>query len=103
MARMAIYCQDSLGLGHLRRNTLIGHCLLEGSNDRDILLLTDSPAGPFFQLPRGMDHLKLPSIRKVDAGRWESTRLQIETADLLAWRTSLLQKTLLHYRPDLVL
>src|SRR5437870_1163303 len=90
-SHVAIYCQDSLGLGHLRRNTLIGQHLLEATTtSRDILLFTDSPAGPFFQLPDEMDHLKLPSIRKVDAGVWESTRLQIQTEDLLAWRSALL-------------
>ena len=101
--RIAIYCQDSLGLGHLRRNTIIGRQLLEACPEADILLFTDSPAGPFFQLPDGMDHVKLPSIRKVDAGQWQSTRLQIETAELLEWRSALLQKTLLHYQPDLFL
>ena len=102
-SHIAIYCQDSLGLGHLRRNTLIGQRLLEATTVRDILLITDSPAGPFFQLPDEMDHLKLPSIRKVDAGVWQSTRLQIQTADMLAWRSALLQKALLHYKPDLFL
>ena len=102
-SHIAIYCQDSLGLGHLRRNTLIGQRLLEATTVRDILLITDSPAGPFFQLPDEMDHLKLPSIRKVDAGVWQSTRLQIQTADMLAWRSALLQKALLHYQPDLFL
>jgi predicted glycosyltransferase len=101
--RIAIYCQDSLGLGHLRRNTVIARQLLAQSTEREILLFTDSPAGPFFELPNGMDHVKLPSMRKVDAGHWQSPRLQIQTADLLEWRSTLIQKTLLHYQPDLVL
>ena len=101
--RIAIYSQDSLGLGHLRRTTVIGRMLLESRPDSNVLLLMDSPAGPFCQLPEGMDHLKLPSIRKVSAGRWESIRLRISTPDLLKWRTTLLHDALMHFRPDVFL
>ena len=101
--RVAIYSQDSLGLGHLRRNTLIGRCLLEQSEDTNILLFMDSPTGTFFALPRGMDHMKLPSIRKIDAGQWQATVLQIDTPALQRWRADLLRGALTHYRPDVVL
>src|SRR5437016_11938092 len=101
--RIAVYSQDGLGLGHLRRTITIGAHFLEKVSGSRVLLFADSPVAPFFQLPDGMDHVKLPSIRKVDAGQWQSTRLQIETAELLEWRSALLQKTLLHYQPDLFL
>src|SRR5205823_1427010 len=53
--RIAIYSQDGLGLGHLRRTTLIGRRLLEVAPDSAILLFVDSPVGPIFALPVGMD------------------------------------------------
>jgi predicted glycosyltransferase len=101
--RVAIYSQDSLGLGHLRRNILIGEALLEANQDSPVLLLADSPVAPFFQLPERMDHIKLPSIRKVSAGCWEATRLRIDEGELLRLRAALLGNALLNFRPDLVL
>src|SRR5919108_865009 len=101
--RIALYSQDSLGLGHLRRTTHIGRRLLEEAPDSAVLLFADSPVAPFFELPDGMDCVKLPSILKVDAGRWRPTSLPIPTADLQRLRSGLLYHTLVDYRPDLVL
>src|ERR687886_797829 len=75
--RIAIYSQDGFGLGHLRRSTHIGRCLLEAAPESAVLLFADSPVAPFFELPDGMDCVKLPSILKVDAGRWRPTSLPI--------------------------
>src|ERR671936_2947784 len=101
--RIALYSQDSLGLGHLRRTTLIGRRLLEAAPNSAVLLFADSPVAPFFALPDGMDCVKLPSILKVDAGRWRPTSLSMPTADLQRLRCELLYRTLVEYRPDLVL
>src|SRR5919199_595301 len=101
--RIAIYSQDGLGLGHLRRTTLIGRRLLEAAPDSAILLFVDSPVGPIFALPNGMDCVKLPSILKVDAEQWRPTSLAIPTADLQRLRCELLYRTLVEYWPDLVL
>jgi predicted glycosyltransferase len=59
-----------MGLGHLRRNTLIGQKLLEAAPGSSILLIADSPVAPFFRLPAGMDFIKLPTIRKINPGQW---------------------------------
>src|ERR687885_809359 len=101
--RIALYSQDSLTLGHLRRTTHIGRRLLEVAPDSAVLLFADSPVAPFFELPDGMDCVKLPSILKVDAGQWRPTSLPIPTADLLRLRSELLYRTLVEYQPDLVL
>jgi predicted glycosyltransferase len=101
--RIAIYSQDGLGLGHLRRTTLIGQRLLDAAPDSAVLLVVDSPVGPIFALPDGMDCVKLPSILKVDAGQWRPTSLPIPTADLQRLRSELLYHTLVEYQPDLVL
>ena len=101
--RIAIYCQDGLGLGHLRRNIVIGQSILKKAKESNILLFTDSPAGPFFTLPDGMDHMKLPSIQKISAGHWQPTRLRIDTLDLQRMRRNLLLDAFVNYHPDLVL
>lgn len=101
--RVSIYSQDSLGLGHLRRNILIGGAFLKTTKDSNVLLFADSPVAPFFTLPERMDHIKLPSIRKVSAGCWEATRLRIDEGELVELRANLLRDALLNFRPDLLL
>jgi predicted glycosyltransferase len=101
--RVSIYSQDSSGLGHLRRNILVGGALLEATRNGLVLLFADSPVAPFFHVPERMDHIKLPSIRKVNAGCWEATRLQIGESELIRLRADLLRDALLNFRPDLLL
>ena len=101
--RLAIYSQDSLGLGHLRRTTLIGAEFLGAARDSNVLLFADSPVAPFFELPNGMDVVKLPSIRKVGAGCWEATRLRVDDRELIRFRADLLRSGFLNFRPDAVL
>jgi len=101
--RVAVYSQDSLGLGHLRRTITIGGHFLEKVPGSKMLLFADSPVAPFFQLPEGMDHVKLPSIRKVTAGQWEASRLHLPIMDVQPLRVALLHEGLLKYQPDLVL
>jgi len=101
---MAIYSQDGLGLGHLRRNIQICKEFLKQTPEgkSQVLLIADSPVAPFFQLPEGVDHIKLPSIRKVSAGEWQP-RLRISTPEVRQLRSTLLHDAFVSYRPDLVL
>src|SRR2546425_12060423 len=93
--RIAVYSQDSLGLGHLRRTiTIGGHFLGKGPGSK-VLLFADSPVAPFFQLPEGMDHVKLPSIRKVTAGQWEASRFHLPNMEVQPFRIALLPQGLL--------
>ena len=101
--RIAVYSQDGFGLGHLRRTTLIGQSLLEQAPDSAVLLLADSPVAPFFQLPQGMDCIKLPSILKVDAGKWRPVSLHVGVADLRRLRADVLHCALRSFAPDLLL
>jgi len=100
---IAMYSPESVGLGHLRRNTLIGRQLLEDAGDSNVLLFANSPAAPFFELPDGMDLVKLPSVRKISAGNWGPARLRMDKEQLKTLRADLLRSVLLNYRPDLLL
>lgn len=101
--RVAIYSQDGLGLGHLRRNTLIGGEILDRTENSNVLMLADSPVAPFFRLGDGMDHLKLPSIKKVTHGKWEGAGLRILEKDLRRLRANILRDALVGFQPDLLL
>src|SRR5438093_7371707 len=104
-SRIAVYSQDGLGLGHLRRNIQICKEFLKQTPEAECeaLLIADSPCAPFFQLPEGVDHIKLPSIRKVNAGQWQPTRLRISTPEVRQLRAVLLHDAFVNYRPNLVL
>src|SRR5262249_36192664 len=101
--RLAIYSQDSLGLGHLRRTTLIGGAVLRADTGSKVLLFADSPVGPFFPLPHRVGGVQLPSIRKVNAGCWEATQLRVDDRELIRFRADLLHSGLMHFRPDVLL
>jgi predicted glycosyltransferase len=82
---------------------VIGQHLLEEIPRSKVLLFADSPVAPFFHLPAGMDHIKLPSIKKVRAGKWQPTHLHMRISDLQRIRAELLRNALKNYQPDLVL
>ena len=101
--RFVIYSQDGMGLGHLRRNTLIGERILQAAPGSNILLIADSPVAPFFSLPPGMDFIKLPSIRKTGPGQWESSLRPAKDGEVQALRSLLLADVLKCFGPDLLL
>jgi predicted glycosyltransferase len=101
--RLLIYSQDGLGLGHLRRTTLLAAEFLAARPGASALTISDSPVGPFFSLAPGHDHVKLPSIRKMAPGRWSPVSLSMGFDDVLALRRQIIRATALSYRPDVLL
>ena len=101
--RVLIYCQDSFGLGHLRRNVNIARAINRLAPDAVILFVADSPLAPFFALPPNSDFVKLPTIVKVRNG-WQVHRLPlIQTERLMEIRTQLIKETVMGFRPDILL
>ncbi len=84
--RLMIYSQDGLGLGHLRRTTLLASAFLAARPGASVLTVSDSPMGQFFSTSPGHDYLKLPSIRKVGPGDWRPVSLAMPFADVKALR-----------------
>jgi predicted glycosyltransferase len=82
--------------------SLIGIGLLEQRDVSSILLFADSPVAPTFQVPTGMDYVKLPSIVKRRPGAWEPASLRLETPHVLKMRTELLRHTITAFQPDLL-
>jgi predicted glycosyltransferase len=102
--RVLIYCQDSLGLGHLRRNINIAQQLSRLAPGTDFLFVTDSPLAPFFALPPESDFVKLPTLVKVDAGVWRAHLLPLVAIDLIgSIRSRIIKEVALNFRPDVLL
>jgi predicted glycosyltransferase len=102
-ARILMYSQDSLGLGHLRRLTNLAEALVARRSDLAILLVVDSPVAPFFELRPGIDFVKLPTVVKVDAGVFRAGRMQVPYDEVRALRSCLLRNIALRFAPDLLL
>jgi predicted glycosyltransferase len=99
-----IYCQDSLGLGHLRRNVNIAHSLSRQCPDASFLFVSDSPVAPFFELPPNSDFLKLPTVVKVSKGEFEVRNLPLLGADrMMDMRARLIRDVALDFQPDVLL
>ena len=102
-ARMLIYSQDGLGLGHLRRTTLLATEFLAGRPGASVLTISDSPLGQFFSSSVGHDYLKLPSIRKVGPGDWRPVSLSMSFGEVLRLRREIIRSSALSFQPDVVL
>lgn len=101
--RLLIYSQDGLGLGHLRRTTLLASAFLAARPTASVLTVSDSPVGQFFSTATGHDYLKLPTIRKAGPGDWHPVSLSMPFADVLNLRRELIRVTVDGFRPDVLL
>lgn len=101
--KILIYCQDSLGLGHLRRTINVAHVISRLSPETTILFVSDSPLSPFFKLPPNSDVVKLPTIVKVGSGVWEAPNLPVSMKQLRKIRSQVLKSVAKAYQPDVML
>jgi len=101
--RLLIYSQDGLGLGHMRRTSLLAQEFLHQVPGASALTLSDSPLGQFFATAEGHDFLKLPSIRKTGPGVWEAVSLSTGFEDVLRMRSRLIASAVESYDPQILL
>ncbi len=94
---------DSIGLGHVRRNLTIATELVRARPATNVLMLVGCPAGVPFDLPSGVDFLKLPSVTKTDRQEWKSSRLNITREDARELRTKLIQRAVELFQPEVFL
>jgi predicted glycosyltransferase len=103
MRRLLIYSQDGTGLGHLRRTSTVARECLAREPDCAVLVVADSPATPAFDLIPGVDHIKLPTIVKIDKSQWRPGTLPMAVGDVVALRAKLIVQAYLSFEPDTVL
>lgn len=101
--RILMYSHDSIGLGHMRRNANIAEEVLRLRPDASVLMLVGSPAGLIFDLPPGVDYVKLPSLVKLSRDEWRPDRLGISGDRLRDLRDRLIRETIAGFEPDLIL
>lgn len=100
---MLIYTQDSYGLGHLRRTTLLANALVSKRKDLTILMVVDSPVAPFFDLGERIDFIKLPTVIKVDAGVFRPDQLTIDYDIVKKMRSEIISGIVSNFEPHVML
>lgn len=101
--RMLIYSHDTFGLGHLQRCLNVSRALLSRFEGLSILLVTGSPAVHRYNLPPGLDYVKLPAVRKVASEKYEARSLRMSYDGILKLRRNLLLRTVRDYNPNVLL
>jgi predicted glycosyltransferase len=100
--RVMMYSPDGVGLGHMRRNANIAARFVQSARDASVLMVGGAPTGLFFQVPTGIDYLKLPSIRKVGTNYWEPRSLNVTSNNLRNLRAYLIQGAAEQFEPQLI-
>lgn len=101
--RIALYSHDTMGLGHIRRNLLIGQTLAEFDSSRAILLISGTRAATHFELPTRVDCVTLPGLRKEANGRYAPRRLSLDLHTLTRLRAATIRAALEAFDPDLLI
>jgi len=97
MQRIALYSQDTHGLGRMRRNIAIARALA-ADEPRAILLISGAGEAAILGLPEGADTLGLPALD--DSGHPGARCLGIGTEALVGLRGAALRSALQAFRPD---
>lgn len=97
------YSHDGFGLGHMRRNANIASRFARDVPDANVLMVVGCSSGVTFDLPDGVDFLKLPSIVKVGTNQWAPRSLRMSADRTRELRTALIERAAELFRPDLFL
>lgn len=101
--RILMYSHDTIGLGHMRRNANIAREILRVRADASVLMLLGCPTGLVFDLPTGVDFVKLPSLVKQSRDEWRPDRLNITSERARDLRERLIREAIGAFEPDLIL
>jgi len=99
MQRIALYSQDTHGLGRLRRNIAIARALA-ADEPRAILLISGAGEAAILGLPEGTDTLGLPALE--NSGHPGARCLGIGTDAIVRLRAEALRSALAAFRPDVL-
>ncbi|PLL13607.1 hypothetical protein C0V75_09630 [Tabrizicola sp. TH137] len=98
-----MYSHDTIGLGHMRRNSAIAEELVARVPGLSVLMLVGCPAGMMFAPRPGIDYIKLPSLAKLGRDRWQSGSLRIDAETARALRAGILERVAETFKPDVFL
>lgn len=95
-----MYSPGLVGLGHIRRQLLIAQSLVEASPEMAILVIAETRQAGALSIPRGVDCLVLPALRKDVDGDITPRYLDVPTGDLVALRARTIHAAVSAFKPD---
>ena len=101
--KILLYSHDTFGLGNIRRTLVLGSGLLQEYPAASVLIVTGSPMIHDFRVPQRIDYIKLPCLDRVTADRYQPRSLQTCGPEVASIRSSLLQRSVLGFAPDLMI
>src|SRR6266568_3019754 len=101
--RYLFYSHDGVGLGHTRRHLAVATALAQRAPDATILLATGAEEFVRHGLPRQIEILKLPGLRKDANEKYSSRRLPVSAGEIRTLRSELLRAAVKNFQPDVVL
>jgi predicted glycosyltransferase len=101
--RVALYSHDTMGLGHMRRNLLIAQALAQSPLQPNILMIAGAYEAKAFAIPRGVDCLSLPALRKEPDGGYQSRSLDLPLDEVVAVRAAAIRAALQAFSPDVLI
>lgn len=97
---VVMYSHDTIGLGHMRRNSAIARELVERVPGLSVLMLVGCPAGMVFETHPGIDYVKLPSLSKLGRGVFQAGSLRFDAGTTRDLRACIIEGVLSKIRPD---
>lgn len=101
--KILLYSHDTFGLGNIRRTLLLSQALTDEFPSASILIVTGSPVIHAFRIPDGIDYIKLPSLDRIDADRYEPRFLHESAREVRRTRQAILRTSILGFDPDLMI
>lgn len=100
---VVMYSHDTIGLGHMRRNSAIARELVTRVPDMSVLMLVGCPAGMVFEPHPGIDYIKLPSLSKLGRGAYQAGSLRIDAQTTRDMRMRIIEGVIASIQPDVFL
>jgi predicted glycosyltransferase len=101
--RIALYSPGIAGLGHMRRNLLIGQTLIRSCSEAVILMIAEARQACVFAMPPRMDCLSLPALRKLPDGKVQPRYLGTTLQDLMHLRSTVIHRAIEAFEPDVLI
>jgi len=101
--RIALYSPGIAGLGHMRRNLLLGQTLVRSFPGAIILMIAEARQACAFAMPSRMDCLSLPALRKLPDGKCQPRYLGTSLPDLMHLRATVIHRAIEAFEPDVLI
>jgi predicted glycosyltransferase len=100
--KILLYSHDTFGLGNIRRTLLLADTLGAEYTDASLLIVTGSPLIHAFRIPERTDYIKLPSVTRSSADRYEPAVLASHRGAVAEIRRGILERAVVGFAPDLL-